>query len=557
MSGWVEVVIRQPGFPDRVVPVREGRTHLGRGDDNEIVLSDVGVSRRHAMIVLDRGELSIEDLGSGNGTYYFGHKVKAQPLRHLDEVVIDPFVLQFRIASDPDTVPAGPDTVIQDSDGGRLEVIVGPGLEGAVYPIAAHGLTMGRAEDRDIVIPDPASSRHHCHITLEGSEYVLHDNGSANGVFVNAVRVRECTLSDGDLVRIGNTEMRFVNPSAAPVAHHEPEPQHWEPEPPPEPSWHDPSDVDEVSEPLSSERPAVPRAAPISHQPDAGGGPFGMIAAAIGGVAVVAVVAATALLASIALLLWLNSGKATLATLPERPPGWELKLPTDLPRSDTDTLFAQASAAAQGGDYIQALENCYRVLTSKPGHVKAKIFAAFTAEVMVSKALERDLVMVEKTRVTTENRRDRLLRQYRDSKNNRTRIAAKSDLQKDFRDDPLVQEEMGWGLTPAQLDMRDSADRAQKFLQQDQHAEALRQARRVLDGSKEPALRDRALAVSLQIERAQAQSHAELWRRAVLADANDDVETAAALYKDILKNAPNNASARLRLERLESGRRRP
>ncbi|MCA9300541.1 MAG: FHA domain-containing protein, partial [Phycisphaerales bacterium] len=164
----VEVIIRQPGFPDRVVPLREGRTRLGRADDNEIVLSDVGVSRRHAQIVIEHGEVSVEDLGSGNGTYYFGHRIKAQPIRDADEVVIDPFILQFRVVGDVGQAQ-GPDTVAQDTleNGVRLEVVVGNGVSGHIYPILDRGLTMGRAEDRDVVVPDPASSRHHCHITRE------------------------------------------------------------------------------------------------------------------------------------------------------------------------------------------------------------------------------------------------------------------------------------------------------------------------------------------------------------------------------------------------------
>ena len=202
----VEVVIHQPGHPDRVVMLREGASRLGRAEDNEVVLSDVGVSRRHAQIYISSGEVTIEDLGSGNGTYYNGYRVQSQPLQDNDEVVIDPFVITFKITGQ---APANT-AKSSDSTPARLEVIVGTGMAGSSYPIQARGLSIGRSEDRDVVIPDPAASRHHCSILLQGDEYVLRDMGSANGIFVNAVRIRDCTLADGDLIRIGNTEMSFT-----------------------------------------------------------------------------------------------------------------------------------------------------------------------------------------------------------------------------------------------------------------------------------------------------------------------------------------------------------
>ena len=93
----VEIVVRQPGQEDRVVRIHEGATRIGRAEDNEIVLSDVGVSRRHAQIYVGRGEVTVEDLGSGNGTWCNGYKVESQVVHDGDEIVIDPFTLLFRV----------------------------------------------------------------------------------------------------------------------------------------------------------------------------------------------------------------------------------------------------------------------------------------------------------------------------------------------------------------------------------------------------------------------------------------------------------------------------
>ena len=117
----VEVVIRKPGKPDRVVRLTEGTSTIGRAEDNDVVLSDVGVSRRHSQIRLTQTDVEVEDLGSGNGTYYHGYRVKLQVLQDGDEVVIDPFVLQFRIHGD--VLPASGQPGGQSATPARLEVV--------------------------------------------------------------------------------------------------------------------------------------------------------------------------------------------------------------------------------------------------------------------------------------------------------------------------------------------------------------------------------------------------------------------------------------------------
>lgn len=204
----VELVIRREGYPDRVETLNQGDTRLGRAQDNELVLSDVAVSRRHAQISISGYEVHIEDLGSGNGIYYNGHRVNLQVLGNGDEVVIDPFTLIFRLTGDDvDSIASTPNAA---GSRARLEVITGQGMAGSSYSIRRNGLTIGRSEERDIVIPDSASSRHHATISIEDGKYMLTDASSANGMFVNNDRIRSHNLIPNDIIRIGNTELRFV-----------------------------------------------------------------------------------------------------------------------------------------------------------------------------------------------------------------------------------------------------------------------------------------------------------------------------------------------------------
>lgn len=67
-------------------------THLpfsiGRGADNDLVLPDPAVSRRHASLQREAGDFILRDLHSRNGTRLNGQLVQAVPLRQDDEIAL-------------------------------------------------------------------------------------------------------------------------------------------------------------------------------------------------------------------------------------------------------------------------------------------------------------------------------------------------------------------------------------------------------------------------------------------------------------------------------------
>lgn len=68
--------------------------------------------------------------------------------------------------------------------------------------------TVGRGEQADIRITDPAASRIHCEIIL-GSQVTLRDLNSTNGTVVDGARATEAALSDGSIIRIGDTTLTY------------------------------------------------------------------------------------------------------------------------------------------------------------------------------------------------------------------------------------------------------------------------------------------------------------------------------------------------------------
>jgi SARP family transcriptional regulator, regulator of embCAB operon len=75
------------------------------------------------------------------------------------------------------------------------------------YSLCAAATTIGRLADNDIVVDDASVSRHHAVIVDTGTNFVISDLRSANGVWVRQQRIRgSAVLADGDRIGISGHE---------------------------------------------------------------------------------------------------------------------------------------------------------------------------------------------------------------------------------------------------------------------------------------------------------------------------------------------------------------
>jgi sigma-B regulation protein RsbU (phosphoserine phosphatase) len=78
------------------------------------------------------------------------------------------------------------------------------------FSLKAEKITLGRSSANDIVITDPYSSNLHAFIYPSDKGYILRDNNSKNGTFLNSKRIRgEVELNKGDEILIGSTRIMF------------------------------------------------------------------------------------------------------------------------------------------------------------------------------------------------------------------------------------------------------------------------------------------------------------------------------------------------------------
>lgn len=94
--------------------------------------------------------------------------------------------------------------------GARLVGTYGP-YSGQVFNLNTSGeTTIGRQSDQNISLSgDNTVSRRHSRVACENGQFVLYDQGSANGTHVNNNQITRHVLTLGDLIQIGSTKFRY------------------------------------------------------------------------------------------------------------------------------------------------------------------------------------------------------------------------------------------------------------------------------------------------------------------------------------------------------------
>ncbi len=248
------IVVHVDQQPPRMVLLDRPAFTVGREQGNDILIEHGSVSRRHARLEQRDGTWYYRDLGSANGSFHTGQRIQEHVLQDGDDVYLsNPLgggrvYLTFQalprvsnvVADDQlpalsNPVLALPPTPAVTPPSSSANTVAGstadPQTTGAFLTIQAIGqssykvnldrnsLTLGRATQNDILLPQPAS-RQHGRLERRGTTWHYTDLGSTNGSFLNEKRVTETDLRDGDLLRVGDEQgnwMRLIfhDPAAA------------------------------------------------------------------------------------------------------------------------------------------------------------------------------------------------------------------------------------------------------------------------------------------------------------------------------------------------------
>jgi pSer/pThr/pTyr-binding forkhead associated (FHA) protein len=181
------------------------------------IFGDAEILAKHALLRWEQ-EVFVLDVQPGAAVTINGQPVQHQTLQHDDQLMIGRTRCIFRQKVRQSAARAalsGVPTAVDAGTSPRPRVAV-TGLKlvevrtGRQYVIASATTRIGREADNEIVIDDVTISGHHALIQRDNERFVVYDQGSRNGVYVNGRRVSGANLlRSGWQVQLGDCVFRI------------------------------------------------------------------------------------------------------------------------------------------------------------------------------------------------------------------------------------------------------------------------------------------------------------------------------------------------------------
>lgn len=224
--------------PSRPPFALNGTVSIGRDPSCSVIIhSEAGmVSRKHAEIRVEAGELILDDNKSFNGTLVNEQRISAPtPLYHDDKIRLGVGGPLLRIESPGRGAPkgsslsgqravaqsqtgslnakdaAGSSTMMLDRESAEKLIPKGPPGQPQLLMSVVFGdktqLAIGRHESSDIKLDGLQISNRHARLTRSGSGVSIEDLRSTNGVYVNGKRISRQEIGPQDRVQIGSFQI--------------------------------------------------------------------------------------------------------------------------------------------------------------------------------------------------------------------------------------------------------------------------------------------------------------------------------------------------------------
>ena len=225
-----EIVVK---FEDKIIErvvTEKKRISIGRTHENDIVLENRGVSRKHALIEFNNKAALIMDNESLNGTFVNNRKISEEALREDDIITIGKYSLVFHEDSTGEhDEMAGVDGTVVLKTKKQRELIENDRIERQI--VAEHGGSVLTGEenaefseyhlDREVTTIGKAKFVHikakgflisgiQAKIVRKEDEITLINLGRRGKTAVNGEPIDQHRLKNGDFVTIGKTTFKFI-----------------------------------------------------------------------------------------------------------------------------------------------------------------------------------------------------------------------------------------------------------------------------------------------------------------------------------------------------------
>lgn len=234
------------------VAAESDRICVGSGSENDVVLTDVGVSREHAELRRNGTAWYVIDLGSMNGTYLNGEQVNRRRRISGGDVLVfgrtevaleengggetqvlstaEPQIL--RSVAPEEMHPVPPEGTSADhaatqtfsaasvpADNGDDPYWVAPTIEvvdgyeaNARFPLQRGVTVLGRDPQCGVSLPIASLGRMQCRFEVRDGRVVIYDLNATNPTIVDGRPVKVAVLRDGARIQTGSLRMVFRGP---------------------------------------------------------------------------------------------------------------------------------------------------------------------------------------------------------------------------------------------------------------------------------------------------------------------------------------------------------
>jgi pSer/pThr/pTyr-binding forkhead associated (FHA) protein len=224
-----EIIVK---YEDKIVErfiTEKKRVTIGRTPDNDIVLDNRGVSRRHAIIEFGDNQAVLIDNESLNGTFVNARKINEEVLKDNDTIAIAKYNLVFHREARKDGDLFGMDgTMVLEtkkhkeliakdkmskkltSDSGCSILLSENDAEQDMFPLAHSVVTIGRSKVANIKARGVFLSGVQAKIVKDGTDFWLVNLGRKGKTKVNGEGIERYLLKNDDLIQVGKTVFRFL-----------------------------------------------------------------------------------------------------------------------------------------------------------------------------------------------------------------------------------------------------------------------------------------------------------------------------------------------------------
>lgn len=213
--------------------VEAERYVIGRSQDCDLVIDNLGISRQHSEIVMEAGVPIIKDMKSNNGTYVNGKRITRYNLNDGDEIAIGKFTITFQqdqsqqpeeeeaAGAEPQTERQGDFTLAIDSRlmdqrqrerASKLKAYVLMGDSGdkrKAVILEKSIFTIGKGPC-DIRVGGWLVAKKHAIIFRDDTSFRLIDTSQKGRTYLNESSIDDERLKDGDMIRVGKQKIQFM-----------------------------------------------------------------------------------------------------------------------------------------------------------------------------------------------------------------------------------------------------------------------------------------------------------------------------------------------------------